>query len=103
MARPDRLVRLQVLLKRYSPECVEEEFSEVPGSNLLRSPPPRYLWGRLRTTFSPQPHPYRHFYSMQEKGFCSNVSRLLTNELPENFHPPDDIDGAYTSSPAIFL
>src|SRR5918993_5929037 len=29
MARPDRPVRLQVLLKRYSPECVEEEFSEV--------------------------------------------------------------------------
>jgi hypothetical protein len=29
MARPDRAVRLQVLLKRYSPECVEEKFSEV--------------------------------------------------------------------------
>src|SRR5215212_9938274 len=31
MARPDRPVRLQVLLKRYSPECVEGEFSEVRG------------------------------------------------------------------------
>src|SRR5215218_10139711 len=29
MARPDRAVRLQVLLKRYSPKCVELEFSEV--------------------------------------------------------------------------
>jgi hypothetical protein len=35
----------------YSPECVEVEFSEVQGSNLPRSAPPRYVWGRGRAYF----------------------------------------------------
>src|SRR5215203_4930719 len=37
MARPDRPVRLQVLLKRYSPECVEGEFCELRHNGVLRS------------------------------------------------------------------
>jgi len=43
MARPDRAVRLQVLLKRYLPECVEEEFCEVRCSNLFCIAPPRHV------------------------------------------------------------
>jgi hypothetical protein len=39
MARPDRPVRLQVLLKRYSPECVEYEFSEVREPFIADSSP----------------------------------------------------------------
>jgi hypothetical protein len=37
MARPDRAVRLQVLLKRYSPECVEEKFCELRIDGVLRN------------------------------------------------------------------
>ena len=35
MARPDRPVRLQVLLKRYSPECLEGEFCELRIDGVL--------------------------------------------------------------------
>src|SRR5829696_9893135 len=45
MARPDRPVRLQVLLKRYSPECVEGEFCEVRLYGVLGS-----SWVRGRST-----------------------------------------------------
>jgi hypothetical protein len=47
MARPDRPVRLQVLLKRYSPKCVEGKFSEVelPLYGVLGS-----SWVRGRST-----------------------------------------------------
>src|SRR5215208_5780677 len=37
MARPDRPVRLQVLLKRYSPKCVEGEFCELRLERMLGS------------------------------------------------------------------
>src|SRR5215203_947065 len=38
-------------LEAYSHKCLEEEFSEVRGSNLSRSAPPRYVDGRLRAYF----------------------------------------------------
>jgi hypothetical protein len=37
MARPDRPGRLQVVLKCYSPECVEYKFSEVRLTSILGS------------------------------------------------------------------
>src|SRR5829696_4977846 len=39
----------------FSPNVGEEEFSEVHGSKLSLSAPPRHVDGRLRAAFSPQP------------------------------------------------
>jgi hypothetical protein len=39
MARPDRPARLQVLLKRYLPECVENMFSRKFTASIHPAPP----------------------------------------------------------------
>ena len=45
MARPDRPVRLQVLLKRHSPEYVEVEFYEAGVASVRAFHLPNANWG----------------------------------------------------------
>jgi hypothetical protein len=73
--------------KLYSPECVEEEFSEVRGYKLPRPAPAIYQSRRGRATFSPLPRPYLLRLLLGSDTSCCDLLQPGLPRIPALPHP----------------